>query len=99
MELHTYSSLSREFLSHYKGCMDAADTAIVYFNPHAIALKKLPPITAEEVKAGFSNPKVEIFNDSKLLQARLQKEDWHNKNLLMMSSGDFDGIELGSLIR
>ena len=98
MELHTYSSLSKEFLSHYEGCMDAADTAIVYFNPHAIALKKLPPITEEQVKEGFSNSKLEIFNDSKLLEQRLQQENWQNKNLLMMSSGNFDGMALTGLV-
>lgn len=98
MELHTYSSLSKEFLSHYMGCMDAADTAIVYFNPHAIALKKLPPITEEQVKEGFSNSKLEIFNDSKLLEQRLQQENWQNKNLLMMSSGNFDGMALTGLV-
>jgi len=97
MELHTYSSLSKEFLSHYKGTMDSADLAIVYYNPHAIQIKKLPPITSEQVKAGFSNNDLEIYNNSKLLLERLQKEDWKGKNLLMMSSGDFDGMDLSGL--
>jgi UDP-N-acetylmuramate: L-alanyl-gamma-D-glutamyl-meso-diaminopimelate ligase len=97
MELHTYSSLSKEFLDHYKGTMDYADTAIVYYNPHAIQLKKLPPITSEHVKAGFSNNDLEIYNDSTLLLERLQNEIWKGKNLLMMSSGDFDGMDLGRL--
>jgi UDP-N-acetylmuramate: L-alanyl-gamma-D-glutamyl-meso-diaminopimelate ligase len=97
MELHTYSSLSKEFLRHYKGCMDAADTAIVYFNPHAIAIKKLPPITGDQIRVGFDNGKVEIFNDSGLLQERLLKESWNDKNLLMMSSGNFDGLDLFEL--
>lgn len=99
MELHTYSSLSKEFLSHYKGCMDDADTAIVYFNPHALAIKKLPPITEDQVKEGFSNDRLEIFNDSKFLEERLRKEFWPGKNLLMMSSGNFDGMDLGSLVK
>jgi UDP-N-acetylmuramate: L-alanyl-gamma-D-glutamyl-meso-diaminopimelate ligase len=97
MELHTFSSLSQEFLSHYKGCMDAADRAIVYFNPHAIQLKKLPPITANEVKKGFANKKLEVFTDSHLLKNSLLHENWHKKNLLMMSSGNFDGLELNKL--
>jgi UDP-N-acetylmuramate: L-alanyl-gamma-D-glutamyl-meso-diaminopimelate ligase len=97
MELHTFSSLSQEFLSHYKGCMDAADRAIVYFNPHAIQLKKLPPITEQQVKEGFANEKLEIFTDSRLLKQSLLQDDWHQKNLLMMSSGDFDGMSLEEL--
>jgi UDP-N-acetylmuramate: L-alanyl-gamma-D-glutamyl-meso-diaminopimelate ligase len=97
MELHTFSSLSREFLSHYEGCMDAADRAIVYFNPHAIRLKKLPPITPLQVQEGFANKKIEVFTDSVRLKQSLLKENWHQKNLLMMSSGDFDGMNLDEL--
>jgi len=97
MELHTFSSLSPEFLSHYKGCMDAADRAIIYFSPHALQLKKLPPISALQVKEGFDNEKLEVFTDSGLLKQSLLKENWHQKNLLMMSSGNFDGLDLDKL--
>jgi len=99
MELHTFSSLSKEFLGHYKGCMDAADIAIVYFNPHAIQLKNLPPITPEQVKEGFGNSALEVFTDSGLLRDRLLSEIWKQKNLLMMSSGNFDGINLEELAK
>jgi len=99
MELHTYSSLSQDFLGHYKGCMDAADRAIVYFNPHAIQLKKLTLITPEQVKQGFANERLEVFTDSGLLKKSLIAENWKNKNLLMMSSGDFDGMNLEDLAR
>jgi len=99
MELHTFSSLSQEFLIHYKGCMDAADRAIVYFNPHAIQLKKLPPITVLQVKEGFANERLEVFTDSGLLMQSLLQETWHQKNLLMMSSGNFDGLDLDELAK
>jgi UDP-N-acetylmuramate: L-alanyl-gamma-D-glutamyl-meso-diaminopimelate ligase len=94
MELHTFSSLSPEFLDHYKGCMDAADRAMVYFNPHAVQLKRLPPISIQQVKEGFANDKIEVFTDSNQLKQTLLQESWHQKNLLMMSSGDFDGMDL-----
>jgi UDP-N-acetylmuramate: L-alanyl-gamma-D-glutamyl-meso-diaminopimelate ligase len=69
LELHTFSSLSSEFLTHYKGSMDAADTAIVYFSPHALRLKRLPPITAEQVRKGFGNERLEVFDDSEATAA------------------------------
>jgi len=94
IELHTYSSLSKEFLSHYKGCLDNADTAIVYFSQHALQLKKLPPITEEQVKEAFVNPSLKVYTDSKKLQTDLQSINWKSKNLLMMSSGNFDGIDI-----
>jgi len=94
IELHTYSSLSKEFLSHYKGCLDNADTAIVYFSEHALQLKRLPPITEEQVKEAFANPNLIVYTNSEKLQADLLSMNWKNKNLLMMSSGNFDGIEI-----
>ena len=97
MELHTYSSLSKEFLSHYHRTMDKADYAIIYFNPHAIQIKKLPLISEKDIADGFNNQNLEIFNDSKLLTNRLISENWENKNLLMMSSGDFDNLDLALL--
>jgi UDP-N-acetylmuramate: L-alanyl-gamma-D-glutamyl-meso-diaminopimelate ligase len=97
MELHTYSSLSEQFLPQYKNSMEEADTAFVYFNPHAIALKKLPPITPEQVAAGFGTENIQVFTDSDLLWKRLKEIDFSGKNLLMMSSGNFDGKNIKEL--
>jgi UDP-N-acetylmuramate: L-alanyl-gamma-D-glutamyl-meso-diaminopimelate ligase len=97
MELHTYSSLSEKFLSHYKGCMDDVDFPKVFFSPHALQLKRLEPITAEQVKGAFDNPKLKVYTDSQELLADLLKTNWKDKNLLMMSSGNFDGINLDDL--
>ena len=71
LELHTYSSLSREFLGHYLGSLDEADAAMVYYSEHAIRLKRLPPITKEQVKEGFGNPGMEVYTDPEELQAAL----------------------------
>jgi UDP-N-acetylmuramate: L-alanyl-gamma-D-glutamyl-meso-diaminopimelate ligase len=97
LELHTYSSLSKGFLNHYKGVLDEADHAIVYYSHHAIQLKRLPAITPDEVKAGFANDGIEVFTDSQLLLEHLLRENWSKSVLLMMSSGNFDGIDLKSL--
>jgi UDP-N-acetylmuramate: L-alanyl-gamma-D-glutamyl-meso-diaminopimelate ligase len=97
LELHTYSSLSAEFLPHYAGSLDAADTAIVYFNPHAIQLKRLPPITAEQVRQGFQNERLNIYTDSVELKNRLLGETWDGKVLLLMSSGNYDGMDVKGL--
>ena len=92
MELHTYSSLSSEFLSHYKDAMRDADVPIVYFNPHAIKLKRLPDISVEQVAEGFSDNRLKVFTDSEKMEKELLDLQWKNKNLLLMSSGNFDGI-------
>jgi UDP-N-acetylmuramate: L-alanyl-gamma-D-glutamyl-meso-diaminopimelate ligase len=93
MELHTFSSLTAAFLPEYKGCMDAADEAYVYFNPHTLAHKKLEAINPEQVREAFGG-NVKVFTDSAELMALLKGLDYHQRNLLMMSSGNFDGVNL-----
>ena len=63
MELHTFSSLTKEFLKEYKGAMDKADVRKVYFNPHVLEHKRLSSISAEEVRNYFGG-NVEVYTDS-----------------------------------
>lgn len=97
MELHTFSSLNEEFLNEYKGSMDLADEAVVYFNPHTIAHKKLKEITEEQVHKAFNRKDLKVFTKSEDLITYLKGKEWNNKVLLMMSSGNFDGIDFGAL--
>lgn len=97
MELHTFSSLNENFLNEYKGSMDNSDEAYVYFNPHTIEHKKLKPITEEQVKVAFANNKLKVFTDSQKLCDELKKKKWENRNLLMMTSGNFDGVDFNEL--
>ncbi len=92
MELHTYSSLSKHFLSHYEGCMDAADEAIVFYSPHALELKRLPALAPETVAQAFKKPGIKVFNDKNMLERELHGKDVENTCFLMMSSGDFGGM-------
>ncbi len=99
LELHTYSSLSEGFLHHYSGSMEACDIAIVYFNHHAIKLKRLPEITTDQIRTGFSQPSLEVFDDSEKLKERLLELPKENVVYLMMSSGNFDGLDLYQIER
>ena len=96
MELHTFSSLTQEFLQQYAHSMDEADVRYVYFSQHALQLKKLPPLDPEEVKKAFGG-NVEVFTDSAAMVAKVKVMEWKNANLLMMSSGNFDGIDFAAL--
>lgn len=101
MELHTFSSLNENFLNEYGGSMLTADEAIVYYNPHTIEHKKLKPISKAQVQAAFGGENIKVYTDSKELLKDLSAMQWENKNLLMMSSGNFDGIdfkELGKMV-
>lgn len=97
MELHTFSSLNARFLEEYRDSMNAADKAIVYFNPHTIAHKKLEPITEAQVKQAFGRDDLEVFTSSPELIKRLQALPWSHANLLLMTSGNFDGVDMAAL--
>jgi UDP-N-acetylmuramate: L-alanyl-gamma-D-glutamyl-meso-diaminopimelate ligase len=97
MELHTFSSLTAEFLAEYQGAMNTADVAYVYFNPHTIAHKKLPPITEAQAKQAFAREDIKVSTDSAALVAELKQRNWHNSVLLLMTSGNFDGVNFDEL--
>jgi len=97
IELHTFSSLDKNFLSQYSGSMDEADTAIVFIDRKTFEHKKITPYGSERVKTAFSREDILFFNEPGELNKYLENIDMKNKNLLMMSSGNFGGIDLKSL--
>lgn len=94
MELHTFSSLNADFLPQYKNTMNEADEAIVFFNPEVVKHKQLPDIQTRDVIEGFGNPRLQVYTDNQELINQLQKHNYHNSVLLIMTSGNFSGINL-----
>ncbi len=97
MELHTFSSLDKKFLDEYKDCMNTADTAVVFINRRTFEQKNMEPYTEYEVKKAFNNDKLIFFNNSEILVEFLSYINYKGKNLLLMSSGDFGGVDLNIL--
>ncbi|HEX4887249.1 MAG TPA: Mur ligase family protein [Luteibaculaceae bacterium] len=97
MELHTFSSLNKAFLQHYSGTMELADQAWIYYSPKTLAHKKLPDIQPEEVAQAFGTQNVQVFTDREALMDQILGTTWDETNLLMMTSGTFDGIDFKKL--
>lgn len=97
VELHTYSSLNKKFLPQYKDSLKNAQVPVVYYNPDKIKAKKLDPIAESDIKSAFSNQNIRVFDNAQHLESFLLEQSWKNKNLLMMSSGNFGGIDIGKL--
>lgn len=93
-ELHTFSSLNSEFLPQYKGTLDSAQAAFVLFSEHALEMKKMPALDITFVKECFSHHNIKVVTNSKELRKELNKYDLEESNLLLMSSGTFDEMEL-----
>lgn len=97
VELHTYSSLNKKFIPQYKDSMKSAQMPVVFFNAEKMKAKNLEPLTESDIRSAFANPAIRVFQDPKLLEDFLVNQQWKNKNLLMMSSGNFGGINVVEL--
>lgn len=98
LELHTYSSLSHDFLPQYKGTMNNAAYSFVYFNPHAITMKKLEPLTKEYVEESFQGTNLTVYDSSCELFSDIIDCGFGKPVYLFMSSGDFDGFNLSGIL-
>lgn len=96
MELHTFSSLNREFVGQYSDTLNDADLGVVYHNPDVSRHKKLEPLNDEIIQQAFNRSDIKVFTNTQSLQDFLQSENWANKNLLLMSSGNYGGMDLDS---
>jgi UDP-N-acetylmuramate: L-alanyl-gamma-D-glutamyl-meso-diaminopimelate ligase len=92
MELHTFSSLRADFIPQYKDSMNKADKALVYFSPEVVKHKRLPELSRAFVGECFGE-NVTIVNNSEEVNEFIQKEVSQGTVLLMMSSGNFDGLD------
>lgn len=99
MELHTFSSLNKAFLPQYKGAMAQADEAFVYFSPEVMKHKRLEPFSEAEVAEAFAQQNLKVFTDSSAIFEALRLTDWTDKNLLVMTSGNFDGIDIKGFVK
>lgn len=97
-ELHTFSSLNKSFLAQYEDTMAEADRAIVFYSPDTIAHKKLPPISVADVKSAFNRLDIEVYTSNGDLQHALMSVPKNESNLLMMSSGNFHGLDIKEII-
>ena len=98
LELHTFSSLNEKFMDQYHGSLEGAQQAAVFYSPHALELKRLPPLPEEKVKEGFGSSDLKVFTSREDLVRWLQQQNYADANVLLMSSGNYDGLDLNQLI-
>ena len=97
LELHTYSSLNAAFLKEYKGALDAADEAVVFYSPHAVAIKKLEKVSKEQIANAFERDDLIIYTDPAAFKEFLFSQKLENTALLLMSSGTYGGLDFEEL--
>lgn len=93
LELHTYSSLNAEFLKEYKGALDAANKAVVFYSPHAVEMKRLEKITQQQIKDAFEREDLIVYTDPTEFTTFLFSQNFENTVVLLMSSGNYGGLD------
>ena len=97
LELHTYSSLNPEFLTEYKGALDAADVAVVFYSPHAVEIKKLKAISQQQIADAFQRDDLIIYTNPTMFKDFLFSQQFNDTSLLLMSSGNYGGLDFDEL--
>jgi UDP-N-acetylmuramate: L-alanyl-gamma-D-glutamyl-meso-diaminopimelate ligase len=97
LELHTFSSLNPAFLPEYESTLAKADEAIIYLSEHARQIKQMDRMEESLVQNYFKHPSLKVIRDPATLATELISKSWHEANLLMMSSGTFDELDLKDL--
>lgn len=97
LELHTYSSLNAQFIKGYKGALDAAEEAVVFYSPEAVAVKQLEAISKEQIEVAFDRDDLIIFTDAEAFKTYLKQQQFDNAVLLLMSSGNYGGLDFDTV--
>ena len=98
-ELHTYSSLSEVFIDHYEHCLDNCDKAVVFYDPHAVAIKKLDMMSDERIVEGLARKDIQVVHSKDELMSVLNDVKKENVAAGFMSSGDFNGLTKEDLVK
>ncbi len=97
LELHSYSSLNATFLEHYKGTLDAADTAVVFYSPQAVEIKKLDSVSKIQIETAFEREDLTIFTDPIPFKNYINSLKFAQKTVLLMSSGSYGNLDFEAL--
>ena len=99
LELHTYSSLNAEFLKEYKGALGFADKAVVFYSPHAVKIKQLEEVTAQQIANAFEREDLIIYTNPQEFKEFLFSENLENTATVLMSSGNYGGLDFEEVKR
>lgn len=97
LELHTYSSLNADFLTEYEGALAAAETAVVFYSPDAVSIKKLKEISKTQIEEAFNRDDLIVYTNPDEFKSFLVVQDFTNAVLLLMSSGNYGGLDFDEI--
>ncbi len=96
LELHTYSSTDPTFMEQYKSVFDGIDQAVVYYDHAALTIKKRLLPEKDQIKKAFGRNDMLVIDEVLELE-NIFMQDLKHTILLMMSSGNFGGLQWSDL--
>jgi len=99
LELHTFSSLNKDFINLYKDTLKSADLALLFYDPKVVMKKGLSEINDQVIKQAFNDNNLKVFSNPNELNEFLLSQSYANSNLLFMSSGNYASLDLDNLIK
>jgi UDP-N-acetylmuramate: L-alanyl-gamma-D-glutamyl-meso-diaminopimelate ligase len=97
VELHTFSSLNKDFQNEFKGTLEPATLGLVFYSPHTLAMKKLAPIDPQALQNAFGQGKVKVYDTLENVWSAVENQLEKDCVLLLMSSGNFENANLDQL--
>jgi UDP-N-acetylmuramate: L-alanyl-gamma-D-glutamyl-meso-diaminopimelate ligase len=97
LELHTYSSLNAEFLNQYKGALDYADKAVVFYSPHAVKIKQLEKVSEQQIADAFQRDDLIIYTNPEEFKTFLFSQKLNKSAIVLMSSGNYGGLDFNEV--
>ena len=99
LELHTFSSLNKDFINLYKDTLKSADLALLFYDPKVVIKKGLSEINDQVIKLAFNDNNLKVFSNPNELNEFLLSQSYANSNMLFMSSGNYASLDLDNLIK
>jgi len=96
-ELHTYSSLTASFLKEYENTLNDADEVVIFYSEKALEIKRMPKLTSQQIENSFNRKDLTVFTNAKNFQRFLKNKEFENHVLLLMSSGNYGGLNFEEL--
>lgn len=97
LELHTYSSLTASFLKEYHKTLDAADEVVIFYSKKALDIKQMPSLSVEQIQNAFNREDLTVYTNAEDFKSFLKAKHYDNHVLLLMSSGNYGGLDFNEL--
>lgn len=99
LELHTFSSLNKEYIARYRNTMKRIKNKLVLVSNQTLKLKKSKPLTATEIRRAFHDRGVKLVGSRGELQKSIRGMLKRKDVILLMSSGNLDGLDIRELVQ